>query len=241
MQFVLVHGGWQGGWCWDAVAALLRDAGHRVVAPTLRGSEYGAVDRAGITLTDIGDGLVKQIERLGLRDLVLVGHSGGGPVVQYVAERLAKITRWVIFASGWVLRDGESINSVLPVPVVDSVVAAAAASPDNTVPMDPDLWQHGFMGGAPDDVVVATLGRLVPVPIGWLTEPISLSRFWRGDTPTLPASYVLFRDDVATLRSTYATMAERLGVPVVECDGPHEAMLTHPDAVARALLACAQP
>ena len=27
MQFVLVHGGWQGGWCWGAVSAVLRSAG----------------------------------------------------------------------------------------------------------------------------------------------------------------------------------------------------------------------
>jgi pimeloyl-ACP methyl ester carboxylesterase len=37
MQFVLVHGGWQGGWAWDAVAARLRAHGHEVLAPTLRG------------------------------------------------------------------------------------------------------------------------------------------------------------------------------------------------------------
>ncbi len=31
--FVLVHGAWHGGWCWDRVAPLLRDAGHEVHAP----------------------------------------------------------------------------------------------------------------------------------------------------------------------------------------------------------------
>ena len=35
--FVLVHGAWHGGWCWDRVAPLLRDAGHEVHAPTLTG------------------------------------------------------------------------------------------------------------------------------------------------------------------------------------------------------------
>ena len=28
MRFLLVHGGWQGGWCWDQVAGRLRAAGH---------------------------------------------------------------------------------------------------------------------------------------------------------------------------------------------------------------------
>jgi alpha-beta hydrolase superfamily lysophospholipase len=35
--FVLVHGGWHGGWCWRHVAPLLRVAGHAVYAPTLTG------------------------------------------------------------------------------------------------------------------------------------------------------------------------------------------------------------
>ena len=37
ITFVLVHGAWHGGWCWDRVAPLLREAGHEVHAPTLTG------------------------------------------------------------------------------------------------------------------------------------------------------------------------------------------------------------
>jgi len=35
--FVLVHGAWHGGWCWRAVTARLRNAGHEVHAPSLTG------------------------------------------------------------------------------------------------------------------------------------------------------------------------------------------------------------
>jgi pimeloyl-ACP methyl ester carboxylesterase len=63
MKIILVHGGWQGGWAWDAVAEHLRAAGHEVFAPTLRGLEDGDVDRAGITITDMTDDLVRQIDQ----------------------------------------------------------------------------------------------------------------------------------------------------------------------------------
>ena len=36
-DFVLVHGGWHGGWCWRPTAEILRAAGHRVFAPSLTG------------------------------------------------------------------------------------------------------------------------------------------------------------------------------------------------------------
>ena len=35
--FVLVHGAWHGGWCWQRVRPLLRQHGHEVFTPTLTG------------------------------------------------------------------------------------------------------------------------------------------------------------------------------------------------------------
>lgn len=35
--FILIHGMWHGGWCWERLLPLLRDAGHDVHAPTLAG------------------------------------------------------------------------------------------------------------------------------------------------------------------------------------------------------------
>lgn len=35
MNFVLVHGGWHGGWCWRQVADRLGEGCHRVFSPTL--------------------------------------------------------------------------------------------------------------------------------------------------------------------------------------------------------------
>jgi pimeloyl-ACP methyl ester carboxylesterase len=238
VQFVLVHGGWQGGWCWDAVAAILRDAGHGVFAPTLRGSEDGEVNRAGVDLTAIGEGLVDAISRADLRDLVLVGHSGGGPAIQHAAGQLASTTRRVVLVDAWVLRDGESIHDVLPAPLPEMDRAAAARSADRTVRMDPAVWASNFMNGASDEQIAATARRLVPVPLGWLTERISLPGFWAAG---LPSSYVFCRDDRGAPLEVYAEMARRLGDPrTVECAGPHEPMLTHAEAMAEALLSAAK-
>ncbi|GII59720.1 hypothetical protein Pth03_81090 [Planotetraspora thailandica] len=234
MQFVLVHGGWHGGWCWDAVAARFRADGHQVSAPTLRGSEEGDVDRAGVTLTAIGEGLIAAIKQQGLEDFVLVGHSGGGPVIQYVADRFPEMTRRVVFVDAWVLRDGEAIHDVLPKHHAEAQRASAAQRPDQTISMNLDVWKANFMNGTTEEQSAAAADRLVPAPLGWLAEPISLPRFW---TAQLPAGYVFLRDDKAVPAELYREMADRLGNPrIVECEGPHEAMLTHPEALATALL-----
>lgn len=239
MQFVLVHGGWQGGWCWDAVSAALRSAGHEVFAPTLRGCEQGvAVDRVGVNLTAIGDGLVDAVKEHDLRDLVLVGHSGGGPAAQYAADRLSQHTRRIVFVDAWVLHDGQAINDVLPAPFVESSVKTAKASADHTVAMDPQTWSEHFMNGASEHAIAAVTSKLVPVPFGWLSEPISLPRFWGA---ALPSSYVFLRQDQAVPQELYRAMAGRLDQPrLLECDGPHEAMLTHPNLLAATLIDAAR-
>jgi pimeloyl-ACP methyl ester carboxylesterase len=88
--FVLVHGAWHGGWCWQRVADRLRDKGHRVFTPTLTGlGERSHLLRAGVDLkTHIADvANVLKWERL--TDVVLCGHSYGGFVISGVAEEMA--------------------------------------------------------------------------------------------------------------------------------------------------------
>ena len=66
----------------------------------------------------IGDDLVEAVKARDLRNFVLVGHSGGGPVAQHAADQLAERTRRMVFVDAWVPQDGEAIQDVLPAPWV---------------------------------------------------------------------------------------------------------------------------
>ena len=87
--FVLVHGAWHGGWCWNRVAQLLSAKQHTVVTPTLTGlGERSHLLNSDIDLqTHILD-VVNVMKWQELRDIVLVGHSYGGAVISGVAERV---------------------------------------------------------------------------------------------------------------------------------------------------------
>lgn len=245
MRFVLVHGGWQGGWCWDAVAANLRAAGHQVLAPTLRGSEPDtaaspAVDR-NVDLDTVGDDLVGQIRDSGWNDVVLVGHSGGGPTIQHAADRLLPNVQRLVFIDAWVLRDGEATVDVQP--SGNAFRALAAEHPDHCISLDESRWREDFMNGAPAELLAATTPRLVPLPLRQLLQPIHLPRLHLdaklGPSPaTPPTSYIFLRQDRAVDPAVWRRMAARLHAPrLLDCDGPHEAMLTHPHQLAAALQA----
>jgi len=105
--FVLVHGAWHGGWCWKRVAALLRQAGHEVFAPTLTGlGERAHLMSNAIDLhTHIRDILgVLQWEELA--DVVLCGHSYGGMVISGVADRVPEKLRSLVYLDAFVPDNG---------------------------------------------------------------------------------------------------------------------------------------
>jgi hypothetical protein len=115
---------------------------------------------------------------------------------------------------------------------------AAKESADHTVAMDPQVWAEHFMNGASEHDVATVTDKLVLVPFGWLSEPASLPAFWGA---ALPSSYVFLSQDQAVPQELYRAMAGRLDQPrLMECDGPHEAMLTHPDLLAAALIDAAK-
>src|SRR5262249_22173404 len=96
--FVLITGAWHGGWTWRRVAANLRAAGHRVLAPDLPGLADGDDPRRH-GLADVGDFIVDLVERHDLHDVTLVGHSWGGYPITDAAPRLAARLRRLVYWS----------------------------------------------------------------------------------------------------------------------------------------------
>jgi hypothetical protein len=129
-----------------------------------------------------------------------------------------------------VLRDGESIADVVPGVAALRVIADA----DHRVEVPREWWSGHLMNGADRNLIEQTIARLVPLPFEHLDQPISLPRFWQAG---IPSSYVFLNDDISVDPAIYQRMASRLTAPrTVVCEGPHEAMLTHPHELAKALV-----
>ncbi len=160
------------------------------------------------------------------------GTAVEGAVVQYVADRLAARVSRVIYVDAVVLRDGEAFIDVMPFP---EELATSDAAIDAVAPAPPaSWWGESFMNGAPPELIEETADRLIDVPLVSLTRPVHLPRYWQSEPP---ASYVFLRDDIAVPPDVWRGMAERLSDPAVfQCDGPHQAMLTHPRELAKVLI-----
>src|SRR5260370_25291549 len=110
--FVLIHGAWHTGEDFETIANILRDAGHTVYCPTLRGNRPED-DRSKLGLEDAISSVVEFIEESDLTDMRLVGHSYAGMVISGVADRLAKHPPRPAYITHLVHLTGQSLNEMV--------------------------------------------------------------------------------------------------------------------------------
>lgn len=88
-DFLLIHGAWHGGWCWDRVIPLLEAAGHGTHSPTLSGLEEDRTEPVdGIGMGTHVDDVLRATSGLSSDRLILVGHSYAGFPMTGAADRL---------------------------------------------------------------------------------------------------------------------------------------------------------
>jgi pimeloyl-ACP methyl ester carboxylesterase len=107
--FVLVAGGWHGGWAFSPFARDLRRQGVDVFTPTLTGlGERAHLARLGPNLDTHIEDVANVLLYEDLTDVVLCGHSYAGMVITGVADRLAERIRALVYLDAFVPADGDS-------------------------------------------------------------------------------------------------------------------------------------
>ncbi|MGE0386609.1 MAG: alpha/beta fold hydrolase [Gammaproteobacteria bacterium] len=229
---VLIHGAWHEGHCWDAVARVLRAQGHRVFAPTLPG-RGPAADRY-VGHADCVAAVVALLEERDLRGVVLGGHSLGGSIIQAVADRIPERIGHLVFISGFVVCDGESVLALYPPAYRTTVERLSARAADRSVRLPYRLFRDQFMRETSERLARDCYARLVPEPWRLLADPVALPRFFDLD---VPATYVHARDDrtlPADARWGWVPrMPRRLpACACIDIEGGHESPYTSPDRLA---------
>ncbi|MEH0938289.1 alpha/beta fold hydrolase [Micromonospora psammae] len=171
--FVLVPGFWLGGWAWREVTADLRRRGHDVYPVTLTGvAERAHLAGPQVDLETHTTDLTALIEAEELREVVLVGHSGGGMPVTQAADRLPdRIARMVYVDSG-PLPDGVSQFDCNPPEEQERL--RALISDGHLLP--PPAWEPAEdpqnLAGLDDAALALLRRRSTGHPLGAATGPV---------------------------------------------------------------------
>lgn len=235
--FVLVHGGWHGGWCWQYVAPLLRAAGHDVLTPDLT----GLGDRAHLLdprvdldthVRDIVDILTSE----DLRDVILVGHSYGGMVIAGAADHASDRLAHLVFLDAFVPEDGQSLFDLLRPERRDLYRQGARTQGEGWRVPAPPPQALGITGEVQARWLAA---MLTPQPLRTFEQPVRL---------TNPMGAAFYRTYIhctsGPLVPSFAPFAARAQVEpgwrYHELATGHDAMLTAPEELAEVLLGLCQ-
>jgi len=224
--YVLLHGAYQGGWIWKPVATRLRDGGHRVLAPTLDGcGERHDQVRAGITVGTHAREIAQLLFYEDLTDVVLVGTSAGGMVLQKAAEMARERIGRLVFVDALALMPGEKVDEIVKRSTPNEVTALT------TGPTKADAENRLFRDLDPA-LRAWALARITPHPIAALEAPMEATRFWEQPWS---ATVIRCRRAANPPEHHQRRTAERLKAAWHELDTGHYPMLSEPEALTRLL------
>lgn len=226
---VLVPSLGRGSADFDGLAALLSDAGYRVLSPEPRGIEGSAPLHSTDTLSDMAADVATMIEAEGAGPAVIAGHAAGNWVARVLAYDRPDLTRGVALLAAIVT------NQVPP-----ETRASISACHDLTLP-DSDrlalLQRIYFAPGA--DASVWLEGWWPDVSIAQrCAAKQTTDKSWIRVADRHPTLYVAAADDVISpppeLNALRATIGQKATCVVIK-DAGHALLPEQPERVAQAL------
>lgn len=218
--FVLVSGGYTGGWLWRDVAAGLRAAGAEAHAATLT----GLGDRRHLAGPDIDldthiEDVTQLIDHVDAPEVVLVGYCYGiYPAAGAADRRLDRISR-LVYLDSPMPQDGYSmidqVREQMPDgPARDRTLRQQEQAEDGWRIPAPTLaeWRaHGNLAGVPDDALDRLARLASPAPAGPYAQQLRIS----DAVAALPTTGVFCTTggtmDITALESLVAS-----GLPLVQ-------------------------
>ena len=240
--FVLVHGAWHGGWCWNKVTPLLRKTGAEVFVPTLSGLGEKAHLARRMNPHDIDldlhvQDVIRLLEYEDLQQVILVGHAYAGMVISGAAEECHNRIDHLVYVNGVVPSDGESMaDQLTPVrgPEFAAWVRGHIERGEGFLapPASPkELGQRwGITDPADQDWMFA---RVTPQPAAAMAAPVRISH---PEAAAIPRSFVCGAE--AGFRSV-AERVEKEGWGIYHVDSGHDTMVSHPRELAEILVGIA--
>jgi pimeloyl-ACP methyl ester carboxylesterase len=231
--FLLVHGAWHGAWCWERVAARLRDAGHAVVAPDL--PALGADRTPWWRATLRGYARAARDAARPAGRVIAVGHSLGGAVLTQAAADEPALFAGLVYVCAFAPRDGESPMALGRTDAASRVFEAARFG-FGRVAIRPERAAEAFYNACRPDDARAAAERLVPMPLLPCVQRVA-----RPGALGVPLGYVECTEDRAISLDLQRRMHRRFRMErVATLDADHSPFLCAPDALAAELVAMAE-
>jgi pimeloyl-ACP methyl ester carboxylesterase len=231
-SFVLVHGGGHGGWCYQAVARIMRSHKQEVYTPTMTGlGERAHLLSPAIDLDFQINDIVKVLDFEDLRDVILVGHSYGGMVITGVADRATDRIGHLVYLDAATPQNGQSLLDIAPL-FMNAARAQGRVVDGIELVLFPGTDPLQFYGVKDPKQIAWMKPKLTPHPWKCFEQKLQLTN--EAATAKIPQTHICCSSTMPGRdRARLETLSNgRLW----EIDTGHDLMITEPEAVAKMLL-----
>lgn len=231
--FVLVHGAWHGGWCWDKVVARLEAMGHSAVAPDMPGHGGDTAPIKDVTLEDLVQRVCATIDAQS-EPVVLVGHSYGGAMITQAAERRADRIKSLAYVSAFLLNDGQAMMEIAQADTESRLGPQVDVSGDGaTAAVKPEALRDCFYGDCSEEDFIFARARLSLEAMAGLITPM---RTTAANFGRVKRTYVeCLKDNAISIGMQRRMQAALPCESVVTLDTDHSPFFSAPDALSAAL------
>lgn len=242
--FCLVHGAFQGSWCWDLLIPYLEAQNHKTVAMDL------PIETASATLSQLADAVIQALPKTD-DDIVLVGHSMAGTIIPLVAE--AVNVRQLVFVAALIPYpglstldqfshhlDSDTLNSFNYQPKDPSQLEQFHSEPGMFEPdsvgkdfSDKAILRNFFYDDCQPDIAQWAISKSrSQQAMAYIFERYPLKAL-----PNVERKYIVCTNDriLSPAWSRYAAR-QRLGVDAMELAAGHCPHLSRPDLLASVLM-----
>lgn len=236
--YVLVHGAYHGGWCYEKIVPLLEAAGHTAIAVDLPGHGDNRVPMEKVTLDAYVDHVCSVVEAQDV-PVILVGHSLGGMTITQVSERLPDRIAWVVYLTAMMPKNGQNRGDLAEYEGPEDMASKRIISDDGlSATMSRDIIPPTFYAECPPDDVERAIERLVPQAL----EPLqSRARTTPERFGTVRRAYIeCLRDRAIPIAMQRAMVAAQPCEKVFTIDSDHSPFYSAPGELAAHLLELAE-
>ena len=239
VDYVFVHGGGQAGWVWAETITAMRRQDDGTLGQLLTLDVPGCGSKRqqrtdSLTIQHVAADLVADIEKAGLTQVVLVGHSQAGQVLPFMARLRPDIFRQLVYVTCSAPLPGQTVLQMMG----DS--RRGTSSTEVGWPADPltagmskaaATLCCNDMNPEQASAFLAKLGKDM-----WPLQTYSETGWHYEDLGSVRANYVVCLKDVALPVEWQIKFAGRLQTQrLIHIDAGHQIMNTRPHALAEVL------